>query len=105
MTATLVGTVKFARDLNITIKKTNEKQKLFAVDIVDRLGTTWACQMWSDNPNQAALLQMVDSLRWQTVQVSLLTYAVRPRDINGKTVQQVNFVIGSLDILDQAQTA
>ena len=72
---------------------------LLSFTTVDELGNTWPCQMWSDDPQQAVLVPVIDSARRQPVQFEIASYAVRPRKFaDGTEKPQVNFVVSRVSI-------
>jgi hypothetical protein len=93
MAVTIAGTIKSARAIEVTIKKTGAKSYLLAFDVADEVGNIYPCQMWPDDPQQAALLQSVDNLRRQPVTLTVASYVARMRSMpDGQQRAQVNFI-------------
>ena len=93
MAVTISGTIKSARSIEVTIKKTGQVSHLLAFDVADEVGNIYACQMWPDDPQQSSLLQSVDNLRRQPVALTVASYTARMRTMaDGQQRAQVNFI-------------
>ena len=105
MAVTIVGTVKTARVVDIT-KKDGNKTAMLALDIVDEVGNTYACQMWDDDAQQAQLIPTVDRMRRVRVQAIIAGYTSRLRKFkDGTERSQTNFVITSVSFPDVPASA
>jgi len=105
MAVTIVGTVKTARVVDIT-KKDGNKTAMLALDIVDEVGNTYACQMWDDDAQQAQLIPTVGRMRRVRVQATIAGYTARVRKFQDGTERpQANFVITSVSFPDVPASA
>jgi len=93
MGMTLTGTVKNGGAYEVGDKKL----VLISFTVADELGNTFACQMWPDNPQHADLARIIGSMRYQPVQLAIVSYTSRLRKMkDGKEVPQTNFIVSNV---------
>ena len=97
MSVTIIGTVKNGGAYNVQSKR--GPQIMISFNIVDEVGNTFACQMWPDDRQHAALAQVIDQARRQPVQCIVAGYSVRMRkQQDGTEKPQANFVVTDVSI-------
>ena len=93
----ITGTIKNGGAYNVNSKK--GPQTMVSFNIVDEVGNTFACQMWSDDPQQVQLAQVIDNARRRRVQCTVSGYTVRMRkNQDGTERPQANFVVSDVSI-------
>lgn len=93
LAASFTGTVKAGN-----VNRAEGKKPYLWFTVVDDLGTTFPCQMWSDDPQFAEVASLVDAgVRRQQVQFLVASYNLRQRTLpNGQTNPQINFVVSDV---------
>lgn len=88
MDSTISGLVKNARH----VAAQDGSYEFYAFDVVSERGTTFACQMWPDDPDYQTAVQFGQSLKGHTVSVVIDAYSVGTRTFRDGTSQpQVRF--------------
>ena len=88
----LTGVVKAARH----IEDKNGKYEFLTFDIVTVMGVTYACQMWSDDPQFVPLASTLTNYVSHRVTVNIVDWSLSRREVNGKSLMQARFRIGNL---------
>lgn len=91
---TFVGFVKFGALYDVTAKGNGEKKQMISFVAVDETGTSYACQMWPDDPQFPHVAQVIGNARRQQVQFEVAGYTSRLRKFKDGTERpQTNFVV------------
>ena len=97
MAVIMQGTIRNGGAYTVNGKK--GPQTMISFNLVDELSNTFACQMWSDDPQQAQLAQVIDQARRRRVQCTVSGYTVRMRkNQDGSERPQANFVVSDVSI-------
>ncbi len=92
------GTVKSGGAYQVKGKDGSQKT-LVSFVAVDEIGNSFACQMWSDDPQQPDLARVIASARRQPVQFEVAGYTVRMRKMkDGSEHPQGNFVVSRVSL-------
>jgi hypothetical protein len=92
------GTIKSGGVFQIKGKDGSQKP-LVSFTAVDEIGNGFACQMWSDDPQQPDLARVIATARRHPVQFEVAGYTVRLRKMKDGTEQpQGNFVVTRVSI-------
>lgn len=90
--ASFVGTLKAG-----SVQRTEGKKPFLWFNAVDEIGTTYACQMWSDDPQFNEVAAVLDSgARRQPVQFLVASFTLRERKIKEQTSPQLNIVVSDV---------
>jgi hypothetical protein len=106
MGMTLTGTVKNGGAY--TIKgKDGQERVMISFNVADELGNTFSCQMWPDNPQHGELVGIIDRVRYQPVQLMVVSYTSRMRDFkDGRpSAPQTNFIVSNVNFPNLQQAA
>lgn len=88
MDSMIAGKVKSARH----IAAQDKSYEFYAFDVVSESGTTFACQMWPDDPDYAAVVQFGQSLKGHAVSCVIDSYSIGTRRLkDGSETPQVRF--------------
>jgi len=72
---------------------------LLSFTVTDEGANAWPCQMWGDDPQQAALLPVIPTVHRQPVTLEVVSYSLRMRKMpDGKEQPQVNFVVSRVSL-------
>lgn len=93
LSASFTGTVKAGN-----VNRAEGKKPYLWFTAVDDLGTTFPCQMWSDDPTFAEVARLVENgVRRQQVEFLVSYFNLRQRTMpNGQTNPQINFVVSDV---------
>lgn len=95
LAATFAGTVKAGA---VNRPSDTSKKPFIWFTAVDTVGTAYACQVWSDDPQFSVLAPVFDAgVRRQPVQFAVSYYSLRERTLdNGTKNPQINFVVSDV---------
>jgi hypothetical protein len=93
LSASFVGTVKSGN-----VNRKEGKKPYLWLNAVDEIGTTFSCQMWSDDPQFNEVAAVAEGgIRRQSVQFLVASFTLRERTLpNGQTNPQINFVVSDV---------
>jgi hypothetical protein len=90
--ASFSGTLKAGK-----VNRNEGKKPYIWFNAVDEIGTTYSCQMWSDDPQFNEVATVIDSgARRQQVQFLVASFTLRERTYNGQTSPQLNIVVSDV---------
>lgn len=88
MDSMIAGKVKNARH----VQAQDGSYEFYAFDVASESGTTFACQMWPDDPDYANVVQNGASLKGHSVSVVIDSYSIGTRNFkDGTSSPQVRF--------------
>lgn len=88
MDSMIAGKVKSARH----VVAQDGSYEFYAFDVVSESGTTFACQMWPDDPDYAKVVPFGQSLKGHGVSVVIDSYSIGTRRFkDGSESPQVRF--------------
>lgn len=92
LAASFTGTLKAGK-----VNRNEGKKPYIWFNAVDEIGTTYSCQMWSDDPQFNEVAAVLDGgVRRQQVQFLVASYTLRERTYNGQTSPQLNIVVSDV---------
>jgi hypothetical protein len=97
MGMTLTGTVKNGGAYDIK-GKDGSVRVMISFNVADELGNTFSCQMWPDNPQHAELAGIIAQMRYQPVQLAVVSYTARMRTFKDgrQPAPQANFIVSNV---------